>query len=50
MSIKGALIKGAIHFKEALTPSVNHLESQKAVLKHLLDTAKDTEFGKAYNF
>lgn len=50
MSIKGALIKGAIHFKDVLTPSVNHLESQKEVLKHLLDTAKNTEFGKAYNF
>lgn len=50
MSIKGALIKGAIHLKDSLTPNVNHLEAQKAVLKQLLDTAMDTEFGKAYDF
>lgn len=50
MSVKGAIIKGAIHLKDALTPEVNHLESQEAVLKHLLETAKDTEFGKSYNF
>lgn len=50
MSLKGSIIKGAIHLKDNLTPSVNHIEAQEAVLESLLDKAKATEFGKAYNF
>lgn len=50
MSIKGSLIKGVIHLKDSLTPNVNHEEAQQDVLENLLNKAKDTEFGKAYNF
>lgn len=50
MSLIGAIIKGAIHLKDGLTPSVDHIKAQKAVLDHLLDTAKDTAFGKNYDF
>ncbi len=50
MSVKGTLIKGAIHLKEHLTPTVNPIEAQKAVLENLLKTAKDTAFGRFYNF
>lgn len=50
MSIKGSLIKGAIHLKDNLTPSVNHIEAQAEVLEYLLENAKHTAFGKFYNF
>ncbi len=50
MNIKGSLIKGAIHLKDALTPSVNHIQAQEEVLLSLLNTAKDTEFGNKYQF
>lgn len=50
MSLKGSIIKGAIHLKDNLTPSVNHIEAQEVVLESLLDKAKATEFGKAFNF
>tara|TARA_R110002094_G_scaffold182492_1_gene160255 strand:- start:31 stop:309 length:279 start_codon:yes stop_codon:yes gene_type:complete len=50
MSIKGSLIKGVIHLKDNLTPTINHIEAQENVLSSLLNSAKDTEFGKVYNF
>ncbi len=50
MEIIGNIIKGAITIKEALTPEVNPIEAQDMVLKNLLTTAKDTLFGKRYNF
>ncbi|TYB80104.1 GH3 auxin-responsive promoter family protein [Bizionia saleffrena] len=50
MEILGNLIKGAINLKDKLTPEVNPIEAQEQVLKHLLETAKDTQFGKAYKF
>ncbi|WP_452224309.1 GH3 family domain-containing protein [Lacinutrix chionoecetis] len=50
MEIIGNIIKGAINIKDALTPSVNPVEAQKKVLQNLLETAKDTQFGKHYNF
>ena len=50
MSIIGAIIKSAIHLKDGLTPSVDHIQAQKEVLDHLLDTAKNTAFGVAHNF
>ncbi|MFS4482240.1 GH3 auxin-responsive promoter family protein [Hyunsoonleella sp. 2307UL5-6] len=50
MSIKGTLIKGAIHLKDNLTPDVNHIDAQEKVLNDLLNTAKNTAFGKAYDF
>ena len=50
MEIIGNIIKGAITLKEALTPDVNPIEAQEKVLDHLLSAAKDTLFGKQYNF
>ncbi len=50
MSIKGSIIKGAIHLKDQLTPKVNNIEAQESVLENLLSMAKDTAFGKTYNF
>ncbi|AEG99927.1 GH3 auxin-responsive promoter family protein [Lacinutrix sp. 5H-3-7-4] len=50
MEIIGNIIKGAINLKDALTPSVHPVEAQEKVLKNLLETAKDTQFGKYYNF
>ena len=40
----------AVNLKEKLTPEVNPIEAQEQVLKYLLETAKDTQFGKAYQF
>jgi hypothetical protein len=50
MAILGSIIKGAIKLSDTLTSDVNHIEAQKEVLKHLLETAKDTQFGENYNF
>ncbi|GAA0871919.1 GH3 auxin-responsive promoter family protein [Gangjinia marincola] len=50
MAILGSLIKGAIDLKDKLTPDANPVEEQKKVLYQLLETAKDTSFGKHYNF
>ncbi|PKQ43837.1 GH3 family domain-containing protein [Confluentibacter flavum] len=50
MNIIGNIIKGAIEITEKLTPSSNPVKNQKEVLHHLLQTAKDTAFGKFYNF
>ena len=50
MAIIGSLIKGAIHLKDALSGEVNHLEAQEKVLHQLLDKAKETEFGKKFDF
>ena len=50
MEIIGNIIKGAITLKEALTPDVNPIEAQEKVLDHLLSRAKDTLFGKQYDF
>ncbi len=50
MEIIGNIIKGAINIKDKLTPEVNPVEAQEKVLQSLLKTAKDTLFGKQYNF
>ena len=50
MAILGSIIKGVIHLKDTLTPEVNHLETQKDVLRKLLEAAKETQFGQFYNF
>ncbi|MDN3667420.1 GH3 auxin-responsive promoter family protein [Algibacter miyuki] len=50
MNIIGNLIKGTIDLTEKLVTEASHSENQKKVLKHLLNTAKDTEFGKFYTF
>lgn len=50
MAILGELIKRVIALKDTLTPESNPIEEQEAVLKNLLDTAKNTAFGQKYNF
>lgn len=50
MAIIGALIKGAIELKGAITSEPNHIEAQEKVLQSLLEKAKDTAFGKTYHF
>ncbi|MFB9051503.1 GH3 auxin-responsive promoter family protein [Formosa undariae] len=50
MAIIGNIIKGVIQIKDTLTPESNPVENQKEVLKSLLETAKDTAFGKHYKF
>ncbi|NNE32890.1 MAG: GH3 auxin-responsive promoter [Winogradskyella sp.] len=50
MAILGNIIKGVINLKDTLTPEKNPVEEQEKVLRSLLDTAKDTQFGKHYDF
>ncbi|CDF80693.1 GH3 auxin-responsive promoter family protein [Formosa agariphila KMM 3901] len=50
MAIIGNIIKSVIQIKDTLTPESHPVENQKDVLKSLLETAKDTAFGKHYNF
>ncbi|AUC85211.1 GH3 auxin-responsive promoter [Polaribacter sp. ALD11] len=50
MAILGNIIKGIITLTGTFSSEANHLESQKEVLKNLLETARDTKFGEAYNF
>ncbi len=50
MAILGNIIKGVIHVTDKLKSETNHIDAQKEVLKKLLDKARDTEFGKHYNF
>ncbi|MDC6351500.1 GH3 auxin-responsive promoter family protein [Zeaxanthinibacter sp. PT1] len=50
MAILGNIIKGVIEVKDALTTASDPIEEQRDVLKHLLTTARDTVFGRHYNF
>ena len=50
MAILGSIIKTAIDLRGALVSEKSSVESQKEVLKHLLEKAKDTAFGKYYGF
>jgi len=50
MNIIGNIIKGAIELTDKLMPLSNHVKNQKEVLNYLLETAKDTAFGKFYRF
>ncbi|WP_373512299.1 GH3 auxin-responsive promoter family protein [Persicitalea sp.] len=50
MSIIGSFIKKAVDLGEALTHYDSPVEEQEKVLRDLLETAKDTAFGKHYNF
>jgi hypothetical protein len=50
MAILGNLIRGLIHLTDNLLSETNHMEAQEKVLKNLLETAKETQFGKKYNF
>lgn len=50
MAILGNLIKGFINVKETLTPQPHPVEEQREVLIKMLEKAKDTAFGKHYDF
>ena len=50
MNIIGNFIKGVINVTDKITGDDNPIEEQKEVLKALLEKAKDTSFGKAYDF
>src|SRR5690606_1262530 len=50
MPILGSIIKGLIGLKGALTPIKDPVEAQSLVLTELLDTARDTAFGRAHAF
>ena len=50
MAILGNIIKGFIDIKETFSSESNPVEEQQEVLIKLLTKAKDTEFGKHYNF
>lgn len=50
MAILGSIIKTAIDLRGAIVSEKSPVESQKEVLKQLLEKAKDTAFGKYYGF
>lgn len=50
MAILGNLIKGVLNVTDSFSSEINHLEAQKNVLKELLETAKNTQFGKKHGF
>ncbi|AQS95140.1 GH3 auxin-responsive promoter [Polaribacter sp. BM10] len=50
MAILGNIIKGIISLTDTLSTETNHIENQKKILNKLLETAKETQFGKHYNF
>lgn len=50
MAILGSIIKTAIDLRGALVSEKSPIESQKEVLKSLLEKAKNTAFGKYYGF
>ncbi len=50
MAIFGSIIKTLIDLKETLTPEGEAAKDQEEVLRSLLKKAKNTAFGKHYNF
>ena len=50
MAILGSIIKAAIDLRGAIVSEKSPVESQREVLKDLLEKAKDTAFGKYYGF
>ncbi|WGF91388.1 GH3 family domain-containing protein [Aequorivita marisscotiae] len=50
MAILGSIIKTAIDLRGAIISEKSPVESQREVLKNLLEKAKDTAFGKYYGF
>ena len=50
MAILGSIIKTAIDLRGAIVSEKSPVESQREVLKNLLEKAKDTAFGKYYGF
>lgn len=50
MAILGSIIKRAIDLSDSFSSESSPVEEQKKVLKNLLESAKDTAFGKYYGF
>ena len=50
MAILGSIIKRAIDLSDSFSSESSPVEEQKKVLKILLETAKDTAFGKYHGF
>lgn len=50
MAFFGSIVKGLIEIKDMVTAEPEPQKDQVAVLQHLLETAKDTAFGKHYDF
>lgn len=50
MAIVGSIIKGLIDLRDKIVSDPDPEEAQLDVLKHLLNKAKDTAFGKHYDF
>ncbi|GHC62942.1 GH3 family domain-containing protein [Ulvibacter litoralis] len=50
MALLGSIIKRAIDLRDSIVSETSPVEAQKEVLKQMLDTAKDTSFGKYYGF
>ncbi len=50
MPIVGSIVKGFLDLRDRLVSDKNPVEAQKEVLKMLLEKAKNTDFGKHYQF
>ena len=50
MAILGHVIKGIIEARDIVKAESNPIEEQEQVLRDLLETAKDTQFGKHFDF
>ncbi|MDX1365369.1 GH3 family domain-containing protein [Arenibacter latericius] len=50
MAIVGSIVKGFLDLRDQLVSEKNPVDSQKEVLSKLLETAKETDFGKHYKF
>ena len=50
MAIRGSLIKSLIDLRDTIVSEPNAAKAQREVLKNLLEKAKNTSFGKFYNF
>ena len=50
MAIIGNIIKGVINLGSSISSEANHVQKQKESLRFLLEKAKETEFGKHYQF
>ncbi|MCK8481404.1 GH3 family domain-containing protein [Psychroserpens algicola] len=50
MAILGNIIKSFIQLKDTFSSEIEHTKAQEEVLKHLLEKAKDTQFGRHYKF
>ena len=50
MAIIGSIIKGLIHARDAVTSEPDPVEAQEKVLRELLERAKETAFGKHFQF